>query len=310
MSDGGPGFISALQVALEGELEEVEVESLVGEKIIVPVLFKDQVSFIESAKVVGPEFVDKENRKPLTYSSFGIGELIKHAAARGAKKIVVGVGGTASIDAGEGLLEAIFEGPIDLQNPPDWIRNVDLIAATDVEVPLLGPRGAVRGFGLQKGLSEIEFDNAERAIAEKVKTFGRRLDGKDPSLILGAGAGGGIGYGLLALGGKRASGLEVVFEVTNLDEKLKQADLVVTGEGSLDWQTLTGKVILGLAQKAQKYGVPTIALAGRVLAGKRELAAAGIVGAYGCVEADEPVPTDAYESLRALAERLSRTWSS
>lgn len=309
MSDGGPGFISALQVALAGEIKEIEVENLIGKKIKAPILFKDEICFIESAKVVGPEFLEGDLPAPLTYSSYGIGELIKYAAQQGAKKIVVGVGGTASIDGGEGLLRAVFEGEIDLKNPPDWIRKVELVAATDVEVPLLGPRGAVRGFGKQKGLNEDDFQSAELILEEKTKQFGRRFDGKDPSLILGAGAGGGIGYGLLALGAKRESGLQIVFEVTNFEDKLSEADLLVTGEGSLDWQTLTGKVIVGLAQKAQKYGVATIAMAGRVLAGKRELAAAGIVGAYGCVEADEPVPSDAYESLRALAERLSKTWS-
>ena len=309
MSDGGPGFITALQVALNGEIFEVEVKNLIGKEIHAPILIKNQIAFIESAKVVGPEFLEDANRKPLSYNSFGIGQLIKFAARKGVKKIVVGVGGTASIDGGEGLLQAIFDGNIDLKNPPEWIQNLELIAATDVEVPLLGPRGAVRGFGLQKGLRETDFESAEICLEEKVKKFGRRFDGKDPSLILGAGAGGGIGYGLLALGAKRVSGLEVVFEVTNLDEKLSKADLLITGEGSLDWQTLTGKVIVGLAQKAQKYGVATIALAGRVLAGKRELAAAGIVGAYGCVKESEPVPSNPYESLQALAQRLGKTWS-
>ena len=309
MSDGGPGFISALQMALQGVIEQIEIQNLTGKKIHAPILLKDQICFIESAKVVGPEFLDPANRSPLSYSSYGIGELIKYAAKQGAKKIVVGVGGTASIDGGEGLLSAIFEGEIDLKNPPKWIREVELIAATDVEVPLLGSRGAVRGFGIQKGLKEEDFESAELIIQEKVKKFGRRFDGKDASLILGAGAGGGIGYGLLALGAKRQSGLEIVFEVTKLEEKLSKADLLVTGEGSLDWQTLAGKVIVGLAQKAQKYGVATIALAGRVKAGKRELAAAGIVGAYGCVEENEPVPENPFESLCALAERLGKTWS-
>lgn len=309
MSDGGPGFLAAIGSGELGEIFEYQVKNLLSELISVQILFLNEVAYIESAKVVGPQFLKSMKRTPLAYSSFGIGQLIKFAAQSGAKKIVVGVGGTASLDGGEGILEAVFdEQKIDLQNLPTWLKDVEIIAATDVDVPLLGARGAIRGFGKQKGLVESEYDKAEVLIKNKIEAFGRRIDGKEPSLILGAGAGGGIGYGLLALGAKRVSGLELVFEISQLEQKIATADLLITGEGSVDWQTLTGKVIMGLAQKAENYGVPTIALAGRVLAGKRELAAAGIVGAYGCVSDSEPVPLDPYGSLSDLAERLGKTW--
>jgi glycerate 2-kinase len=302
-------FWRLLNAEASGKFLEFQVKNLVGEIIKAEILFSNETAYIESAKVVGPQFLKTSNRTPLKYSSYGIGQLINFAAEAGAKKIVVGVGGTASLDGGEGILEAVFkEQKIDLQNLPLWLSGVEIIAATDVDVPLLGARGAVKGFGKQKGLSEDEYDAAEELIKNKVESFGRRIDGKDPSLILGAGAGGGIGYGLLALGAKRVGGLELVFEISQLEQKIATADLLITGEGSVDWQTLTGKVIMGLAQKAQNHGVPTIALAGRVLAGKRELAAAGIVGAYGCVLDNEPVPVDPFASLSALAERLGKTW--
>lgn len=309
MSDGGPGFLSAVNFAGAGKILQYEVKNLIGETICAQMLFLNETAYIESAKVVGPQFLKAGRPTPLNYSSFGIGQLIKFATEAGAKKIVVGVGGTASLDGGEGLLEAIFDKQkIRLQNLPPWLSEIEIIAATDVDVPLLGARGAVKGFGKQKGLAESEYEAAEASIKNKTEGYGRRSDGKDPSLILGAGAGGGIGYGLFALGAKRVSGLELVFEVSRLEEKIATCDLLITGEGSVDWQTFTGKVIMGLAAKAQNYGVPTIVLAGRVLVGKRELAASGIVGAYGCVSENEPAPVDSFGSLSALAERLGKTW--
>ncbi len=309
MSDGGPGFISAISAAITGELKEFEISNLLENTISAPIFFSGDSAYIESALVVGPQFLTEQVRSPLKYTSRGIGQLIRHAAAHGAKKIIIGIGGTASIDGGHGILSEIFAmSEIDLLNLPKWLDGIELIAATDVQVPLLGARGAIQGFGKQKGLSEAEFENAENNLKEFADKLGKRLDGKNPSLILGAGAGGGIGYGLFALGAQRVSGLDLVFEVSEIDKKLAAADLLITGEGTVDWQTLSGKVIMGLAQKAQSFGVPTIALAGRVQAGKRELAAAGIVGAYGCVGENEPPAENPFEALQDLAERLSRTW--
>jgi glycerate 2-kinase len=309
ISDGGPGFISAVNAATEGEIKEFEVLNLIGEEIKAPIFFKDDAAYIESALVVGPQFLKSQARTPLQYSTKGIGTLIRLAVNHGAKNIFIGVGGTASLDGGFGLLSEVFENQeIVLSALPNWLSGINLFAATDVEVPLLGPRGAVRGFGIQKGLMESEFDEAEESLAILTKKIGKRIDGKDPSLILGAGAGGGIGYALLALGAKRVSGLDLVFEIAQIDQKLSEADLLITGEGSVDWQTLSGKVIMGLAKKAQNFAVPTIALAGRVQVGKRELAAAGIVAAYGCVAENQPPPADPFAALRDLAERLGKTW--
>jgi glycerate kinase len=309
MSDGGPGFISAVSAASDGEVQEFEILNLLGEKIKAPIFLAKDVAYIESAQVVGPQFLKSQVRTPLQYSSNGIAMLIRQAVSLGAKKIYIGIGGTASLDGGIGLLNEVFENQeINLLNLPSWLSEVELFAATDVEVPLLGARGAVRGFGIQKGLLETEFNEAEENLAALVKKIGKRIDGKDPSLILGAGAGGGIGYALLALGAQRVSGLDLVFEIAQIDKKLSQADLLITGEGTVDWQTLSGKVIMGLAKKAQNFAVPTIALAGRVQAGKRELSAAGIVGAYGCVGENQPPPKDPFQALRDLAERLGKTW--
>ena len=128
-------------------------------------------------------------------------------------------------------------------------------------------------------------------------------------MMLGAGAGGGIGFALMALGANRVSGLELVTESFDLANEIANSDLVITGEGKLDWQTLRGKVITGVADIATESAISCLALCGQVIAGKRELAAAGIVGAYGCIEEGEELPDDPFMALVFLAERVSRTWS-
>ncbi|MFM9096088.1 MAG: glycerate kinase, partial [Actinomycetes bacterium] len=222
------------------------------------------------------------------------------AISEGCESIFVGVGGTASIDGGVGILETI--------NPKD-LENIDLVAATDVDVLLLGNRGAAKGFVEQKGASKELIEELEKKLEELAKNTPKRNDKKDASLMLGAGAGGGIGFALMALGANRVSGLELVEESFDLKNEIANSDLVITGEGSLDWQTLRGKVITGIADMAMESAKTCLAFCGQVVAGKRELAAAGIVGAYGCIEPGQDLPEDPFMSLVMLAERVSRTWS-
>jgi glycerate kinase len=210
------------------------------------------------------------------------------------------VGGTASIDAGLEILEVVDK---------EKLNDVELIAATDVDVLLLGNRGAAKGFGEQKGASKELIDQLEAKHEEIAKTTPKRKDKKDAAMMLGAGAGGGIGFALMALGANRVSGLELVTESFDLANEIANSDLVITGEGKLDWQTLRGKVITGVADIAIESAISCLALCGQVIAGKRELAAAGIVGAYGCIEEGEELPEDPFMALVFLAERVSRTWS-
>jgi glycerate kinase len=212
----------------------------------------------------------------------------------------VGVGGTASIDGGAGILETVEK---------EKLGDVELVAATDVDVLLLGNRGAAKGFGEQKGASKELIEELEKKHEQLAQSTPKRKDNKDASQMLGAGAGGGIGFALMALGANRVSGLELVTESFDLANEITNSDLVITGEGKLDWQTLRGKVITGVAEIANESAISCLALCGQVIAGKRELAAAGIVGAYGCIEEGEELPEDPFMALVFLAERVSRTWS-
>jgi len=227
-------------------------------------------------------------------------EAINIAVQQGCQTIFVGVGGTASIDGGAGILETVEK---------EKLGDVELVAATDVDVLLLGNRGAAKGFGEQKGASKELIEELEKKHEQLAQSTPKRKDNKDASQMLGAGAGGGIGFALMALGANRVSGLELVTESFDLANEITNSDLVITGEGKLDWQTLRGKVITGVAEIANESAISCLALCGQVIAGKRELAAAGIVGAYGCIEEGEELPEDPFMALVFLAERVSRTWS-
>ena len=300
MSDGGPGFLDAISYGFGGNLVSYAVTGLEGNPINAPMLIVGKTAYIESHLIVGPQLITTFPKTPDKYTSKGIGELINKAIGEGCESIFVGVGGTASIDGGVGIIETI--------NPKD-LENIDLVAATDVDVLLLGNRGAAKGFGEQKGASKELIEELEKKLEELAKNTPKRNDKKDASLMLGAGAGGGIGFALMALGANRVSGLELVEESFDLKNEIANSDLVITGEGSLDWQTLRGKVITGIADMAMESAKTCLALCGQVVAGKRELAAAGIVGAYGCIEPGQDLPEDPFMSLVMLAERVSRTWS-
>ena len=300
MSDGGPGFIDAIEFGFGGNKTHHQVTGLEGTPITAPLLIVGKTAYIESHLIVGPQLITKEPRTPDKYTSRGIGELINIALKEDCQTIFVGVGGTASIDAGLEILEVVNR---------EKLNDVELIAATDVDVLLLGNRGAAKGFGEQKGASKELIDQLEAKHEEIAKTTPKRKDKKDAAMMLGAGAGGGIGFALMALGANRVSGLELVTESFDLANEIANSDLVITGEGKLDWQTLRGKVITGVADIATESAISCLALCGQVIAGKRELAAAGIVGAYGCIEEGEELPDDPFMALVFLAERVSKTWS-
>jgi glycerate kinase len=300
MSDGGPGFIDAISYGFGGKQIHLQVTGLESSTISAPLLVVGKTAYIESHLIVGPQLITKFPKTPEKYTSKGIGELINKAVELACETIFVGVGGTASIDGGVGILETVDQ---------EKLAGIEIVAATDVDVLLLGNRGAAKGFGEQKGASKELVAELEIKLETLAKQTPRRKDNKDASVMLGAGAGGGIGFALMALGAARVSGLELVSEAFDLKNEIAQADLVITGEGQLDWQTLRGKVITGIAEIAQESAIPCLALCGQVVAGKRELAAAGIVGAYGCIEPGAELPEDPFMSLVMLAERVSRTWS-
>jgi glycerate kinase len=298
MADGGPGFIAALATAAGVMPRVANTSGPHGEHISAQLLLLDvgrPTAFIEAASCCGLALAP-EPRRPLEASSGGLAPLIETAVELGASRVVIGVGGTASTDGGRPVFEAL-SGTL----PPD----VDLVVATDVDNPLLGPAGAARSFGPQKGATDAEVSALERRLSGWAA--GAAVDPSAP----GAGAGGGLAYGLMRLGARRVSGSAVVADAIDLDGQMSKADLVVTGEGGLDFSSLRGKVVAYVAGRAQAMARPCIAIAGDVQVGRREAAAAGLDEIYSLEDAvgrDRAIGQPA-ASVRHVAAIAARQWS-
>ena len=330
MSDGGPGFVSAVSSVLGGDIAPVGVRGPQGDTAIGMVLMVGDTAYIESAHGCGLALVHPDRRDARAATSYGVGQLIAAAIDSGARRIVVGLGGTASTDGGAGMLAALGAtardaagtpvaldaggaslvnvADIDLAPARARVGDVEIVVATDVDSPLLGARGAAHGFASQKGADEPAVAELEAALTAYSRAIGRQADGKDPSVALGAGAGGGLGYGLMLLGGARVPGIETVMQVVGLEEAIGANDLVITGEGCFDWQSLRGKVVAGVAAAALDQGRPVVVLAGRVEVGKREYISLGITEAH-AASPDGSVPDTSAAAARALAERAARVAS-
>ena len=242
LADGGPGFLEVLHANLGGQFHPVQVQDPLGRPVDAQWLEHNGTAYIEAAQANGLELLAPEERDPLRASSFGVGELIAAAAM---PQIVVGLGGSATNDGGRGAFEALAGQRVD-----------GLLLATDVDSPLLGPHGATYGFAPQKGARPDQLP----ALEQRMQDWAQR----DPELAQapGAGAAGGLGFGLMLLGGRRVSGIELVAEAVGLTDACAEADLVITGEGKFDWQSLHGKVASGVLTAAGD--VPVVVLAGTV----------------------------------------------
>lgn len=315
MADGGPGFVDVLHASLGGELFAVTVSGLDGAQVPATLLRVGETTYAESAQVCGIELLRAD---PELASTFGIGELIRHAVASGASRVVVGLGGSGTIDGGAGMLAtlgATADVPLDIgaiglegittftpATPPE----VALVAATDVDIPLTGLFGAVKTFGPLQGMTE----KRQPAVDATLERFAEVVD-RRTALVKGAGAAGGLGYGLLVLGAERVEGIATVAEAVALAHRARQADLVITGEGAFDFSSRSGKVPYGVAEVAAEALRPCIALAGQVHVGAREMRALGIESAYSLTDlvGARRALSDPAGSLAELAERTARTWS-
>jgi glycerate kinase len=217
---------------------------------------------------------------------------------------------SASADLNRGGAALLHIEDVNLDSVYRAIDGVTLVAATDVDNPLLGLRGATATFARQKGADDSAVMRLESALANFSQVCGKRADGKDASVALGSGAAGGLGFALVHLGAQRLPGIATVLQILNFDEQLASTDLVITGEGCLDDQTLHGKVAMGVAQSAAKLGVPCVVLAGEVRLGKREISNVGIDSAYSMKDlvGREVSLTAPAQSLEALAARVAKTW--
>lgn len=335
LSDGGPGFVEVLHRALGGDLVPVAVVDPLGRPAQGTVLVADGVAYVESAQACGLRLLDPPERDPKVTSSYGVGLLLAAAVETGARTVVVGLGGSATNDGGAGALAALGAGPVGADHTglphggatlyacaglagTPRLRGADLVVATDVDNPLLGPHGASAVYGPQKGASRNDVQLLDLALTRWAEVLERELDTAPPGLarLPGAGAAGGLGAALLALGARRQPGAELVRRLTGFDAAVIDAvdpiDLVVTGEGSFDAQSLRGKVVAGVAAAATGAGLPCLVLAGQVSVGRREAAAAGVAAAYslaGHLGSVEAALAGAHQGLGALAARIARQWS-
>ncbi|MET8044739.1 glycerate kinase [Micromonospora sp. NPDC005215] len=338
LADGGPGFVEVLAEALGGQRLPVSTVDPLGRPAAGEILLTTDgaTAYLESAQACGLHLLGTAERDPKTTTSYGLGLLVAAAVESGARTVVIGLGGSATNDAGAGMLAALGVSPLDpsgaalpyggaalaLVDALDGVprlRGVRLVAATDVDNPLLGLHGASNVFGPQKGADRADVLLLDAALERFAEVLERDLAGCPTGLgtLPGGGAAGGIGAAILALGGGCASGIGVVTQATRLDAALDSVDLVITGEGSFDHQSLRGKVVAGVAGAARDRGVPCVVVAGQVSTGRREAASAGVTDAYSLVEhfgGEERGGLDAALSrpaagLHALGARLARQWS-
>jgi glycerate kinase len=264
-------------------------------------------------------------RDPLRSSSFGVGQLLAAALERGASKLVLGAGGSACTDGGAGMVQALGVrladhagrplprggaaladlAAVDASGLDPRLCRSRLLVASDVDSPLLGPTGAARMFGPQKGASPAQVRLLERALARWADAT-RSATGRDVALVPGAGSAGGVGFAALAyLDAAIRPGIELVLELVGMDAALAGAALVVTGEGRLDRQTLRGKAPAGVAAAAARHGVPVVAVAGRIALSPAEVAAAGFTAGYS-LSALEPDRSASISNAEALLTRIGR----
>ncbi len=331
MADGGEGTLEALVECTKGKIYDVEVMSPLMEKITAHfgMLGNSNTAVIEMSSASGIMLVPKEKRNPLVTTTYGTGQLIKAALDMGADHLIIGIGGSATNDGGAGMITALGaklldkDGKelklgggelnklhnIDISYMDPRIKNVTVEVACDVENPLVGENGASYVFGPQKGATNEMvkiLDDSLKHYADKIK----EQFNIDISNVPGAGAAGGLGGGLLAfLNGKLRSGIELVIHHTALEEKIRNSDYVITGEGSIDNQTIFGKTPIGVSRIAKKHGVPVIAVAGRIGDDIATIYDEGIVSVFSILQKVtylEEALEDGKENLEKTLENIAR----
>jgi glycerate kinase len=305
-SDGGPGFVDVLASRL-GEVRTLVVDGSLDTPVSATWVFDAAAgtAYIESAQACGLAVLGGPPtvQTALAAHTTGVGQLIGAALDAGATRIVVGLGGSASSDGGRGMIEALG-GP---QAARSRFDGVELIAASDVEHPLLGEMGAAHVFGPQKGADDDTIAVLEARLTQWADDLDS-LAGYPVRDVAGAGAAGGLGAALIALGARRESGAAIIASHTRLADDLAVADLVITGEGRFDDQSLHGKVISALASGAAERGTPVLVLAGQVTLDAAALRAAGIAAAFALAEYAGSIQLaidDAENQLVGLAHRTA-----
>ena len=284
LADGGEGTTEALVCGMNGTMNSLTVTGPIYEPVEAQYGMIDEVAVIEMAQAAGLPQVPADKRNPLVTTTYGVGEMIKACVEAGCKKFIIGIGGSATNDAGIGMLmalgykflnqkgEGVEQGgqglsqivSIDDSNVLSELKSCEFKIACDVNNPLYGSEGAAHVYGPQKGATPQmveQLDEGLRHFAHVVENY----KGKDFATLPGAGAAGGLGFAFTAfLNGTLQSGVQIILEETKLEEALKGADFVLTGEGRLDHQTAMGKAPIGVAKLAKKHGCKVIGVAGSV----------------------------------------------
>jgi len=333
MADGGEGTLDVLLSSTGAQVKQSTVQDPLGRSITARWgwIAENQTALLELATASGLMLLQPYERDACRASSFGTGELIREALNIGAKRIILGIGGSACVDGGSGLLQALGVHLLNSQDKPISQGGIGLAELTtiklsaldtrlsqvtievlcDVDNPLCGEKGAAAIFAPQKGANTEQVAKLETALTHFAKLTKNTL-GKDLSNSPGSGAAGGVGFALQAfLGAKIVSGATKVAEIIGLNEAIQKCDLVITGEGCLDAQTLHGKTILGVLQIAQAQCVPVIALAGMLGKGYQKLYTQGLTAAFSLTNG--PVSLDfalqnAVHLMRERAQDIARLW--
>ena len=299
VADGGEGTMDALRQTLGGRTHCVEVLDPLGRPIRASyvILDDDITAVIEMAVASGLPLLTEEERNPLKTSTYGTGQLIADALDKGCRKFLIGIGGSSTNDAGMGMLQALGYCFLDAQSNDlrgcgeslERVSSIDdstinpalaqseFIVACDVDAPLDGPKGAACVFAPQKGADPETVERLDKGLKHFSEEVSKSMDAvEDYAQIPGAGAAGGLGFGLMAfMNARLVSGIDMVLDAIGFDSIIKDADLIVTGEGKIDSQTMTGKAPCGVLRRAKHQGIPVVAIAGCVQLTQEESMAAG-----------------------------------
>lgn len=336
VADGGDGTVDA---ALAAGYERIPVRATgpTGEPVDTAYAVRDGVAVVEMADVSGLRLLPPDRLAPRTATSYGTGEVVRAALDRGCRSVVLGIGGSASTDGGAGIVEALGVRLLDAAGNPlprgggaladldrvdlsglhPAVARTRIVVACDVDNPLLGPHGAAAVYGPQKGASPDDVTALDAALkhwADVVDAVLAGPGGANPAQAIrdraGAGAAGGVGYAAMAvLGAELEPGIGLVLDLVRFADHLPGASLVVTGEGSLDEQTLHGKAPAGVAAAAAKAGVPVVTVSGRLGLDRAQLERAGIAAAYALTDIEPDVrrcQAEAGPLLERLATNLAR----
>lgn len=283
IADGGEGTVDAVVRALGGSLREVEVSGPLGDPVRASYgLVSGDLAVIEVAESSGITLIEQTSENAKRASSLGVGQMILDALDQGARRICIGLGGSATSDGGVGMAKALGARFLDASGEPipcglagletlasidcsllnERLASVEIIALTDVTNPLTGPTGAVYVYGPQKGVAAEELETLDGWMCRYAEILGRAV-GRDVASIPGAGAAGGLGAALAAFCGARIErGIEAVLDIIGLEGAMEGVDLVITGEGRMDAQSAYGKAPIGVARRAKRHGVPVVAVVG------------------------------------------------